>query len=184
MATHSGILAWEIPWTEEPGGLWSMRSQKSWTQLSDWAHTHAQCTTCIWILIAFLGKPKAGFLTGLVWMPAPVPSFYMNFDELWLWKGGEMLHFYIWTPSSGTQALKKSHSYCCCEGASVMRPLFLSLNNDKASFPSSLTLPETPKARSWLLSSLGPGKLTSNLTCCIDLRSDVIPESSISISKK
>ena len=22
MATHSNILAWEIPWTEEPGGLW------------------------------------------------------------------------------------------------------------------------------------------------------------------
>ena len=28
MATHSGILAWEIPWTEEPGGLWSMGSQR------------------------------------------------------------------------------------------------------------------------------------------------------------
>ena len=28
MATHSGILAWEIPWTEK---------QKSWTQLSDYA---------------------------------------------------------------------------------------------------------------------------------------------------
>ena len=27
-ATHSGILAWEIPWTEEPGGLQSMRSQR------------------------------------------------------------------------------------------------------------------------------------------------------------
>ena len=24
MATHSSILAWEIPWTEEPGGLQSM----------------------------------------------------------------------------------------------------------------------------------------------------------------
>ena len=24
MATHSGILAWKIPWTEEPGGLQSM----------------------------------------------------------------------------------------------------------------------------------------------------------------
>ena len=24
MATHSGILAWRIPWTEEPGGLQSM----------------------------------------------------------------------------------------------------------------------------------------------------------------
>ena len=28
MATHSSILAWEIPWTEEHGGLQSMGSQK------------------------------------------------------------------------------------------------------------------------------------------------------------
>ena len=27
MATYSGILAWEIPWTEEPGGLQSMGLQ-------------------------------------------------------------------------------------------------------------------------------------------------------------
>ena len=27
MATHSGILAWKIPWTEEPGRLQSMGSQ-------------------------------------------------------------------------------------------------------------------------------------------------------------
>ena len=31
MATHSSTLAWEILWTEEPSGLWSMGSQKSWT---------------------------------------------------------------------------------------------------------------------------------------------------------
>jgi len=31
MATHSSILAWEIPWTEEPGGLQSRGLQKSWT---------------------------------------------------------------------------------------------------------------------------------------------------------
>ena len=31
MATHSSILAWEIPWTEKPGGLQSMGSQKSQT---------------------------------------------------------------------------------------------------------------------------------------------------------
>ena len=30
---HSSILAWEISWTEEPGGLQSMRSKKSKTQL-------------------------------------------------------------------------------------------------------------------------------------------------------
>ena len=35
IATHSSILAWEIPWTEEPGRLQSMGSQKSWTRLSD-----------------------------------------------------------------------------------------------------------------------------------------------------
>ena len=34
MATHSTILAWRIPWTEEPGGLQSMWSQ-SQTRLSD-----------------------------------------------------------------------------------------------------------------------------------------------------
>ena len=28
MATHSSILAWRIPWTEEPGGLQSMGSQR------------------------------------------------------------------------------------------------------------------------------------------------------------
>ena len=28
MATHSSILAWEISWTEQPGGLQSMRSQR------------------------------------------------------------------------------------------------------------------------------------------------------------
>ena len=30
-ATHSSILTWRIPWTEESGRLQSMESQKSWT---------------------------------------------------------------------------------------------------------------------------------------------------------
>ena len=38
MATHSSILAWRIPWIEEPGGLQSMGLQ-SWTQLSDFYFT-------------------------------------------------------------------------------------------------------------------------------------------------
>ena len=39
MATHSRILAWRIPWTEEPDGLWSIESQ-SQTRLK-WLSTHA-----------------------------------------------------------------------------------------------------------------------------------------------
>ena len=34
MAIHCSILAWEIPWTEEPDGLLSMRLQKSWANLA------------------------------------------------------------------------------------------------------------------------------------------------------
>ena len=41
MATHSSILAWKFPWTEEPGGLQSIGSLKSWTWLSDWTMTTA-----------------------------------------------------------------------------------------------------------------------------------------------
>ena len=40
METHSSILAWRIPWTEEPGGL-VHGVAKSQTQLSDLAHTQA-----------------------------------------------------------------------------------------------------------------------------------------------
>ena len=28
MVTHSSVLCWRIPWTEEPGGLWSIGSQR------------------------------------------------------------------------------------------------------------------------------------------------------------
>ena len=35
MAMRSSILAWKIPWTEEPGVLQSMGLQQSWTHLSD-----------------------------------------------------------------------------------------------------------------------------------------------------
>ena len=49
MATHASVLAWEMPWTEESGGLWSMGSQ-SWTRLSDWVSEHAYSTQAVWML--------------------------------------------------------------------------------------------------------------------------------------
>ena len=39
MAKHSSVLAWEIPWTEDPGRLQSMGSQESLEQLSISTHT-------------------------------------------------------------------------------------------------------------------------------------------------
>ena len=46
MATHSSILAWEIPWAEEPGALQSVASQ-SWTRLTDQACTQMLNTCCV-----------------------------------------------------------------------------------------------------------------------------------------
>ena len=48
MATHSSILAWRIPWTEEPGGLQSVGSQRvrhdlvTNTHMCARTHTHTQ----------------------------------------------------------------------------------------------------------------------------------------------
>ena len=53
MATHSSILAWKIPWTEEPGGLQSMGSQRV-------GHD----------LIIFLQKPSWDFFIAY-WSPVP-----------------------------------------------------------------------------------------------------------------
>ena len=45
MASHSSILAWRIPWTEEPGGLQSMESQGQ-VGLSDLIHNSRSCLRC------------------------------------------------------------------------------------------------------------------------------------------
>ena len=45
MATHSSILAWRIPWIEEPGGLQSMGSQRvehNWVTRKTWSPQHFQ----------------------------------------------------------------------------------------------------------------------------------------------
>ena len=39
MATHSSILSWRIPFTEEPGGLWSIGPQRVGHNSSDLAHS-------------------------------------------------------------------------------------------------------------------------------------------------
>ena len=49
MATHSRILAWKIPWTEEPGGLQSMASQ-SQTDKAERKHTGFQFSSfCLFV---------------------------------------------------------------------------------------------------------------------------------------
>ena len=61
MATHSSILAWRSPWTEEPGGLQFMESQKSQTRLSD-QHFQRILRRCVYVCVFYsvwghFGKP-------------------------------------------------------------------------------------------------------------------------------
>ena len=54
IATHSSILAWRIPWTEEPGGLQSMGSQTlrqtEWVSLSMSIHNMNGICLCCWAM--------------------------------------------------------------------------------------------------------------------------------------
>ena len=58
MAIHSSILAWEIPWTVESGGLQSMGSQKSQTQLSN-------CCCCVASVVSDSVQPHRQQLSRL-----------------------------------------------------------------------------------------------------------------------
>ena len=55
MAIHSSIVAWEIPWREEPGGLQSMRSQRVGCNLA----TKEQLTT---LSRSYLLSTSLGFI--------------------------------------------------------------------------------------------------------------------------
>ena len=54
MATHSSILAWEIPWTEEPGGLQSMGSERIGHNLvTKQQQIHLLTATTAFVFLAF-----------------------------------------------------------------------------------------------------------------------------------
>ena len=91
MATHSSILAWKTPWTEEPGRLQSMGSQRighNWARMGAHAHTHTHtqdlssptrdgtCVPCTvrWILN---GRPITEVL--FFFFPSPLPTLFFPF---------------------------------------------------------------------------------------------------------
>ena len=59
MATHSSILAWEIPWTEECGGPQSMGQQESDTNEHSMAQHNRYACIDLGIQVAQCGKESA-----------------------------------------------------------------------------------------------------------------------------
>ena len=59
MATHSSILAWEIPWTEEPGGLQSMGFRRvGHDRVTE--HKHAHTHTHVWMFVQVVSPDSGG----------------------------------------------------------------------------------------------------------------------------
>ena len=84
MATHSSILAWEIPWTEKPGGLQSIGLQRVGHDWRDWAHTLAYRTSC--------------FVSGF------------SYSALWLWDSYRWLESTD-NPSHCQEAIQNNHMW-------------------------------------------------------------------------
>ena len=105
MATHSCILAWEIPWTEDPGGLQSMRLQKSGTRLSDW--TTAKCLSHTSRVTHRIRSSYQlmEFLVRLFWARGPV-------DTVEEWVGNEKSRGWI-----SDLTVSGSQSGCWCHSA-------------------------------------------------------------------
>ena len=80
MTTHSNILAWRIPWTKEPGGLWSMGWQESDTteQLTLSLYFHFISQMCP----ASLPHPTTELQSGMEWLDSITDSMDMNLSKL------------------------------------------------------------------------------------------------------
>ena len=91
MATHSSILAWRLPWTEEPGGLQSTGSQRAG---HDWVTgnidtvracllSHSVISTLTPWAIARQAPPSMGFPRQEHWSGLPLPSPGSSWPRDW-----------------------------------------------------------------------------------------------------
>ena len=83
MATHSGILAWEIPWTEDPGGLQPMGHKDSdMSKVTQHARLHSSGgmkpeTRVLAVLVSGTGSPLG--------LESPSSEFMHPFLGMCLW---------------------------------------------------------------------------------------------------
>ena len=73
MATHYSVLAWKIPWREEPGGLQSVGSQRVWhTWATEHEHGRKRLLTCILLCLLLTSlRLQAGTNTHEAWLKSP-----------------------------------------------------------------------------------------------------------------
>ena len=93
MATHSSILAWRNPWTEEPGGLQSIGSQRVEHDRSNLEHTYARIKHLLTWALGFPGSSdgkasayNAGDLGSIPGWEDPLEKELATHSSILAWK--------------------------------------------------------------------------------------------------
>ena len=110
MTTHSSILAWRIPWTEEPSGLQSIGSQRVRHDWSNLARMHGPNNACLYTYF----DPWVGKIPwGRKWQPTPVflPENPMD-RRAWRATVHKVTKSQTWLKQLSMHLLK--HTKICC----------------------------------------------------------------------
>ena len=125
MATHSSILAWTIPWTEEPGGVQSMGLQ-SWTRLSDFH-----------FLFFFHSIKYENFNS--VWKVEKVEFLQVRKSYRWMIKTHRVQISYFWT----TWSLLQSSPWSSCFSLKIPVGFFIPFHLSPSILPHPLPFPHS-----------------------------------------
>ena len=100
LATHSSILAWRIPWTEEPGRLQSIELQRISHDWSDLARTNTQ-EKVVHVVTDFAGLRRQGSVTFLFhcFMLISEDLTYLSQKVTFLSNSGNRITHTVWTSS-------------------------------------------------------------------------------------
>ena len=97
MATHSSILAWRIPWTEETGGVQSIGSQRTG---HDWVTKHEHAGTS-WAFLSIYHFTCVFIVSSQPELPAPWPSAPLS-SPWWVLLSRGPASLFQWPPAPGS----------------------------------------------------------------------------------
>ena len=145
MATHSSIPAWEIPWTEEPGGLQpkgSERVRHNWARM----HTYIQINRLLFeVVLSLQNNWRESAENSQSAVPLSHSPRHQRPTLAWLRRWGNM----------------DTWLHCSFKGVDKCTPVFTSAPQDRASQPRGPGLP--------LLALPYPGPATTHVSTCLVL---------------